>query len=196
MSEKSDNKKQMILQVARGVFAKNGYKNVTMKDIVDACDISRGGLYLYYSSTKDIFEGILDIDNQAVDDISDNKISENSTAADILALYLKEQKKEILKKEESIVIAIYEYFFENKFEKKENMLNKQFEMTVKFIQALIKYGVKNGEFDCEDSLGMARTIMLMIEGLKISANTIDISESIVSKQMLFILKQLVKKDVK
>ncbi len=46
MSEKSAQKKKYIVETARGVFTEKGYKNVTMKDIVEACGISRGGLYL------------------------------------------------------------------------------------------------------------------------------------------------------
>ena len=59
MSEKSEQKKQFIVDKARGVFAEKGYKNVTMKDIVDACGISRGGLYLYFSSTQELFLEVL-----------------------------------------------------------------------------------------------------------------------------------------
>ena len=55
MGEKSLQKKKYILETARKVFMEKGYKNVTMKDIVEACDISRGGLYLYFGSTAEIF---------------------------------------------------------------------------------------------------------------------------------------------
>ena len=55
MGEKSEQKKAYILEVARKVFMEKGYKSVTMKDIVDACEISRGGLYLYFDSTADLF---------------------------------------------------------------------------------------------------------------------------------------------
>jgi len=59
MGEKSLQKKQFILETARNVFMDKGYKEVTMKDIVDACGISRGGLYLYFDSTKEIFLEVL-----------------------------------------------------------------------------------------------------------------------------------------
>ena len=52
MGDKSVRKKQYIIDKAREVFAQRGYKDVTMKDIVDACQISRGGLYLYFDSTS------------------------------------------------------------------------------------------------------------------------------------------------
>lgn len=55
MGNKSIQKKQYILGKAKGVFASKGFKSVTMQDIIDACQISRGGLYLYFESTKEIF---------------------------------------------------------------------------------------------------------------------------------------------
>ena len=191
MSEKSEVKKQMIINKAREVFALNGYKNVTMKDIVEACEISRGGLYLYFSSVKQLFEEVLEQDISENDEAFENEMSKSSGVADILALFLKEQKKEILKKDNTLTIAIYEYFFENKIDKKENTLYKQFDIAVKIVQLLIKKGVESGEFRCEDPLGMARTTMFLIEGLKVSSKTMGVSESLINKQMLFILKGLV-----
>ena len=59
MGEKSEQKREYILKKAREVFAKKGFRDVTMKDIVEACEISRGGLYLYFGSTEEIFKEIL-----------------------------------------------------------------------------------------------------------------------------------------
>ena len=67
MGEKSVQKKKYILEKARTVFSEKGFKNVTMKDIVDACEISRGGLYLYFSSTEEIFLAVL-ADDSSEDD--------------------------------------------------------------------------------------------------------------------------------
>ena len=41
MGDKSTQKKQYIIEKAKGVFIKRGYKDVTMKDIVEECQISR-----------------------------------------------------------------------------------------------------------------------------------------------------------
>ena len=56
MSEKSVQKKKYIIETARNVFMEKGFKAVTMKDIVEACEISRGGLYLYFQNTGELFE--------------------------------------------------------------------------------------------------------------------------------------------
>ena len=70
------------------------------------------------------------------------------------------------------------------------MLRKQFEEAVKIIEKLIEAGVDSGEFYCEDCKGTARNIMFILEGLKISAQTIGITADTVDKEILYILKSL------
>ena len=189
MGEKSVQKRQFILETARKVFMEKGFKQVTMKDIVDACEISRGGLYLYFESTKEIFLEVLRMESQETDDTF--AISENASSADILALFLKEQKKELLRKKNNLSIAVYEFFFDNKVAKKDNIIRNQFEEAVGVIEKLIAAGVETGEFYCEDPLGAARNIMYVLEGLKVSAHTIGITEKAVDDELLYIMKGLV-----
>ena len=47
MGERSVQKKQLILEKAKEVFVEKGFRNVTMKDIVDACEISRGCICIF-----------------------------------------------------------------------------------------------------------------------------------------------------
>ena len=70
-----------------------GFGDVTMKDIVDACGISRGGLYLYFDSTAALFREVLEAEQMEKDDIFTGEIPEDATATDILLVFLKEQKK-------------------------------------------------------------------------------------------------------
>ena len=88
MGEKSTQKRQFILETAKKIFMEKGYKSVTMKDVVEACGISRGGLYLYFGSTKDIFMEILRLESQEADDLLSSNISEDAAPSDILALLL------------------------------------------------------------------------------------------------------------
>lgn len=190
MGEKSLQKRKFILETARKVFMEKGYKNVTMKDIVDACEISRGGLYLYFGSTKEVFLEVMKLEAEEADDVFSDSIKEDATAADILALFLKEQKKELLRSKNTLAVAIYEFYFAHQLSKKDNVLKKQFDSAVKIIQKLIEAGVENGEFICDDSLGTARNIMLVLEGLKISAQTIGVTGEMVDRELLYILKGL------
>lgn len=161
-----------------------------MKDIVEACDISRGGLYLYFESTNQIFLEVLKLESEEADDVFSDSIKEDATAADILLLFLREQKKELLRRKDTLTQAIYEFYFDNSLPKKDNVLKKQFDSAVKIIEKLIETGVENGEFLCEDCKGTARNIMFVLEGLKISAQTIGITAEAVDREILFILRGL------
>jgi len=190
MGEKSLQKKKFILETARKVFMEKGYKRVTMKDIVEACDISRGGLYLYFNGTDEIFMEVLKMESEEADDVFSGSIKEDATATDILTLFLQEQKKELLRKNNNLVQATYEFYFENDLPKKDNILKNQFDTAVLIIQKLIEEGVENGEFYCEDCEGTARNIMYVIEGLKISAQTIGVTEKSVDREIRYLLQGL------
>lgn len=190
MGEKSIQKKKYIVETARKVFMEKGFKRVTMKDIVEACDISRGGLYLYFESTSQIFMEVLKLESEETDDVFSKSIDENATAVDILLLFFKEQKKEILRKKDTLTQAIYEFYFDNELPKKDNVLKKQFDSAVKVIEKLIELGVENDEFVCDDYTGTARNIMYVLEGLKISAQTTGITPDAVDRELMYILRGL------
>ncbi|MGN1180801.1 MAG: TetR/AcrR family transcriptional regulator [Suilimivivens sp.] len=191
MSEKSVQKKKYILETARAVFMEKGYKNVTMKDIVDACDISRGGLYLYFSSTREIFLEVLKMEQEEADDVFEKSISEDAGPADILALFLKEQKRELISKKPGLTKASYEFFFEEQNYGKDNILKKQFDSAVIVIQKLIEAGVESGEFYCEDPRRAASNIMYVLEGLKIASQTRGITEAAVDREIMYVMQGLV-----
>ena len=191
MGEKSEQKKKYILETARKVFVEKGYKNVTMKDIVEACEISRGGLYLYFDNTEQILLEVLQMEADETDDLFTQNITQEDTAADILTLFLKEQKKELLQKKNSLTVAVYEYFFSHKPTDKNNMLRKQFDAGVKVLEKLIEAGIASGEFYCEDPKGAASNIMYVLEGMKIDAQTFGITEKMVDEQLLYIMQGLI-----
>ena len=191
MSEKSAQKKKYIIETARRIFMDKGYKEVTMKDIVEACQISRGGLYLYFSSTKELFEEVLKMEQEDADDVFAESITEETTPTDILPIFLKEQKKELLNKQNSLGKATYEYFFANDIPGRDNLLKKQFDAAVHVLEGLIQEGVESGEFYCEDPRGCARNIMYLLEGLKIASHTRGISETAVDREIMYVMQGLV-----
>ncbi len=191
MGEKSMQKREHILAVAREVFAKKGYKGVTMKDIVEACNISRGGLYLYFESTKELFLEVLQKEAQETDDVFAREITKEAGAGDILALFLKEQKRELLRRKHHMTAAVYEYFFENRASEEENLIRTRFEEAVSVIEQLIQMGVENGEFYPVDPTVVARNIMYVIEGMKVAAETMGLTGEAVDQQFLHIMQGLV-----
>lgn len=190
MSEKSDSKKRYIIEKATEVFSAKGFRSVTMKDIVEACAISRGGLYLYYSSTDEIFKDVCD--KQDEEDAGDKDISTflaQAKAADLLLWFIKEQKKIILRRKASLVVARYEYAFYCKEKGETKDAKSSFETAVAVLANILQRGNDSGEFDCDEPQDMARSMMYSIEGMKACAATFGISEKKVDAQLLFMMKQ-------
>ncbi len=185
MSDKAAKKKQFILDTARGVFAKKGFKDVTMKDIVDACGISRGGLYLYYDNTESIFTDCIKETAGNVDYFTGH------TAGDGLALFLNEQKKAIFAKENDLSVATYEYMFLKKAEGDGTLVRSLYEENFKTLTKLLEKGIESEEFYCEDVTVAAKNIIYTIEGLKLTAQIMDVSEDDVDMELLYILSGLI-----
>ena len=194
MSDKSAQKKKLILETARTVFSLKGYRGVTMKDIVEACGISRGGLYLYFSSTEEIFLEVLRLERQEADDLFEKNIPREAGPAAILALFLKEQKKELLDRKQGLTRASYESMFEHSGKEGENFMKKQFDSAVLVIQKLIEAGVEDGEFYCEDPRRAASNIMYVLEGLKIASQTRGITQAAVDREIMYVMQGLIIED--
>lgn len=55
MGQKGEATKTAIRKASLLLFVQKGFKDVTMKDICEAAGLSRGGLYMHYGSTGQIF---------------------------------------------------------------------------------------------------------------------------------------------
>lgn len=194
MSEKTEQKRQLILDSARSVFAAKGYRAVTMKDIVEASQISRGGLYLYFSSVEEVFLAVLEMDEKKSDEETLGEALEGATNGEILLWFLKTQKKEILQKKDSLMTAKYEYAFACKEKKQKPVFYKEMDKAVLVLQNILERGTEGGEFACFDVKNEARDMMLAIEGMKILACTIGISEKKVDTELLHMMERIVIED--
>lgn len=191
MGEKSEQKRQLILETARRIFREKGYKDVTMKDIVEACDISRGGLYLYFGSIEELFLAVMCAEEGEADDVFSRELSEDATAADVLVFFLKEQKKEILSKKEDMSVAVYEYFFSDHAKREDNPLYGRFENAAAALSQLIEVGIENGEFYDVDAQMAANNIMFVLEGLRICARTTGVTEELVDDELLMLMSGII-----
>ena len=192
MTKRSEGKRELILKRAREVFSARGFKAVTMQDVVDACQISRGGLYLYFGSTKELFLAVLE--EEAEPDNSDAvmlAMQNDATAGDLLALFLKEQKRQILKQEDSLELACFEYFATYRTAGEQNPLRRRFNAQVQTIDRLVVNGVRSGEFICPDPEGFSRNMMYTIEGLKYAARTTGITQDAVDRELLYLLRSII-----
>lgn len=184
MGDKSIQKKKYIIEKAALVFGEKGYKNVTMKDIVEACDISRGGLYLYFGSTKEIFEAVL----ESTGLISKPEEDEDMLPGERLLYFLEEKKQEILGAGNSLRMAIYEYMFAHG--ESDTVEAGSFERDLHRLQEIIEEGVATEWMVCEEPEAAARNILYALEGVKVSAQTRGITSEMIDKEIEYMMGTL------
>jgi len=189
MEKKSEAKRNLILTRARQVFVRKGFANVTMKDIIEECGISRGGLYLYFQSVDEIFMQVIDTHNQSK--LKETKLHINDNFGDasfhqLLDEYLERQKQRLLNLDNSLLVAMYEYRFANRdiFHKK--FFHNQFITTKNVVLDIINYGVEKGVVICADAEALAAGVVLHIEGVSMLAVAAGVAPEFVDSQISFI----------
>ena len=85
MLTKGEATKKMIIDASAILFSKKGFKDVSMTDICDATNLSRGGLYRHFSSTSEIFTLLISTERSF-----DERIKANESALYILKSALDE----------------------------------------------------------------------------------------------------------
>lgn len=180
MAEKGDKTRKYIVQNAAGLFSQKGFTAVTMKDICEACDLSRGGLYRHFGSTKEIFIEVLERDKNDAEESIDQAISMGLSAKKLLEGFFQLQKNDIAFNKNRIEVAVYE--FSVAYPEQKDYLNERFHTAVKIFAKLIEYGQKRGELKSGDAAILAEHIVIFLEGLKLSSKIIDISEEFLAKQ--------------
>ena len=183
--KKSEEKREIILQAAFRVFQKKGYKNVSMTDIIQESKISKGGIYLYFKSVREIFETLMKQPEKDDFILKDKK----SSAKAKIKLFLEEQMDEILNPERNMIAASYEYMLSVREELSAEVMNKLFSQSVNVIKKILDEGNKNGELNV-DSKFWAQHIVWFLEGLRLSSTVIQIKKVDLSRQISGLLKQM------
>src|SRR5699024_9489108 len=188
MTSKAERTQQFILEKAKSIFMEKGFSKVTMTDIVEACGISRGGLYRYFKSTKDIFNSILKMNQPEESKGLEEGIGKKAPATDLLAQFLQYEKQNLLSEHASLTTAVYDFYLE------QNWLQQQFNQAEEILATLVQYGIDQGEFQSNNPYEVARQFLFLMEGLRVSAEVMDLDEKIIDGQFDLLKKQIAKRE--
>ena len=190
MGKKGEETRKFILEKALPLFAKKGFKNVTMKDICIETGLSRGGLYRHYESTHQIFSEIVDILMSRQDNELSEKMKKGVPAPIILNEILERYKKEMLDGSGSLSIAILEFYSENQSHNNTNMLFKQYLYSKDMWENFISYGVERGEFKNVNSEEIIDLIIFSYQGVRMFSTILPIDEQIPQRTISHMKKTL------
>lgn len=182
MADKSLKKRNLILDCAEKVFSQKGFSVVTMKDIIEACNISRGGIYLYFSSTDEIFMEVIKSHHQTYLKKTQHNIDEVKDFQVIVETYFENLKQEMLNIKGSLKLAMVEFFITHKTDTESEFFISAMNGLKAPISEILLLGKKQGKISYDNLSDAADLVFYWQIGLeKIMLSTNVPMESLYSQ---------------
>lgn len=164
-STKKDQRKDQILDAALNVVARKGYSDCRIDDIVSEAELSKGAIYWYYGSKKEIF---LSLVNHWVNrfGVTLNHIVEEELPASEQLKALFNFFLDAYEESPTVFKAELEFWAlssrDDDFRRKTQTVYQEF---LELIEGIIQRGIDSGEFKDLDVKVAALSIMVNIEGI-------------------------------
>lgn len=175
MGKKGAETKATIQKAALTLFIKKGFKDVTMKDICEATGLSRGGLYMHYGSTKQVFADII---NEIMSNLKNEvavKIENGLSATIILNELLERYLSEMLDRSGSLGLAFYEYYSSIPLSS-DNAMLKQYYISKAMLYNLIEYGINKGEFKHVNINAVVDLLLFSYQGVRMLSSIMPLDD--------------------
>jgi AcrR family transcriptional regulator len=165
--EYKEKRRQEILEIAKEVFIQKGFESTTMTDIVKASDLSRGGVYKYFSSTDEMFRAITDQYDQESEGFIEKLLEESKTARQAIEAFLSDSEAGLLKSELGFGIVSYEYFVNScRNPNRSAYMLKRAQLAMSYFSKIIELGIIKGEFKpTQPTDAIALFIINIMDGL-------------------------------
>ena len=140
--------KGIVLQSARNIFTRYGFRKTTMNEIAKATHLAKSSIYHYFRSKEEIFEAIIEKEimtlmadlHQAVDTV-------NAPQEKLRAFF--KTRLQAMQKATNFYGAILDEYFEH-YTYIEGMKKKLDAQEMKYLKGILEEGIKAGEFVVKD----------------------------------------------
>jgi TetR/AcrR family transcriptional regulator, transcriptional repressor for nem operon len=152
-----------ILEAALELFVKKGYSDTSMNDIVNKSGLSKGAIYHYYNSKRDLFLSLIGhwethaFPNLYIKD-------ENKSASEILKSFAC-VINETFQNRRFVFLAELEFWaLSNRDEEVRNRTRLLYEKILSLFEKILHKGIVSGEFREMNTGKSALTIMTTLQG--------------------------------
>lgn len=166
--EHMEQRRAKILDAAKQVFIEYGYERATMKHVMDAINISRGGLYQYFSNKEDLFEALLTENlSQQIVRMGELLANKRDSYWDLLLSSMFGETLEPDDEMDSMAPSNLEFFITGRNDdRRREFAKERYQLGLNLYISIIDAGQKSKEFsDKYHSETIARSIITFIDGL-------------------------------
>lgn len=165
ITENKEKRKNQILDAAFSVFVERGYSETTMDDIVKKSKMSKGAIYHYYSSKKELFLSLIDHwETYSFPDFY-TKGKKDKTAESIL-YEMVDVVIDVFNKKRHVFLAEVEFWaLANKDKDVKDKSKILYEKLLFLFELIIKKGIREQEFKEVNPKVIAMTILTSLQGI-------------------------------
>ncbi len=192
MGRKGDMTKVAIRKAALKLFVQKGFKDVTMKDICEATGLSRGGLYMHYGNTKQIFADVINEIMSSLENEVSIKLDNGLSATFILDELLERYQSEMLDRNGSLGLAFYEYYSSIPLSD-DNAMLKQYYISKDMLCNLIEYGINKGEFKQVNVGAVVDLLLFSYQGVRLLSSIMPLDDDKISIDMISEIRSMIVK---
>lgn len=165
MPETISKTRDLLIEVARQLFAKVGVNNTTMNDIAQASEKGRRTLYTYFQSKKDIYQAVIEseLDRLAhsLQTVAESELPADQKLLEFVYVRL-EAIKEVVTRNGTLRADFFRDIWRVQFVRKDFDLRD-----IIFIESILKEGIKEGIFDIPDTKTTAIVLHHAFKGLEV-----------------------------
>ncbi len=158
-------RKNQILDAAMTVFARSGFHEARMDDIVQESGLSKGTLYWYFKSKEEIITAIsqrlFTTDIEQVESL----LKAEGTVSERLQQLIRDRVQGLQEMSDVVAILFEFYAVALRQDGVRQFIKTYFQNFHELLVALIQQGIERGEFRPVDALAAATALDAVFEGL-------------------------------
>jgi len=175
-----DEKRKLIVESSRDLFARFGLRKTTMDDIAAKCRMGKATLYYYFKNKEDIFRAVIDEEGRLFKERMEEALSKETTPRDKLRAFVLTRVVYIKELTNYYSTMRDEYLQHYAFIERERLKFNDWE--IQTVQSILDEGIQQGVFSKFDSRLTATAIVFALKGLEypwtVDQDVIDIERAV------------------
>lgn len=161
----NDEVREQVVQAARRVFARYGYKKTALDDIARESKKGKSTIYYYFKSKDDIFKAVIDTEAEIRTRVIEEQISQISEPKLKLKTYIYNRLRTL-----QMVVNYYEAIKNDLLDQLyfvDNLRTEHFEAEIEFVRKMLLEGIEMGEYVIQNPELTAKTIVTALHGFEV-----------------------------
>ena len=176
-----DEVREQLVQVARQVFARFGYKKTALDDIAKEARRGKSTIYYYFKSKDEIFKAVIDAESEIRAKEIEKEISKTEDSREKLKIYIYIRMRSL-----KTVVNYYEAIKNDLLDQLyfvDNLRAEHFEAEIKTIKDMLLDGIDKGEFTIQNPELTAKTIVTALHGFEVPLILKNLSDEELQKSV-------------